>query len=223
MLPSPSARLPGTGTVASPACGAARCRMVRAKCCFKGTVRKCRFSRLKGEGRKFMGNKTRTVALAAAAGMIAFSATTEANAVLLCRIIRGMEKCVSYPDMSMEECNRRVTTSSLACFPEALIANTGGAGSSKPAILQRENGQATLLIGGKAFPILVPTPSAAKSFMATLERNSTKADPAALEKAYDAATVGASRKVDDRLAKEVSEQFKAKIETGKRQPVQQSR
>ncbi|MFN4013933.1 MAG: hypothetical protein ACK4JB_01260 [Reyranella sp.] len=162
-----------------------------------------------------MGNKARTMALAAAAGMAAFSATS-ANAVLLCCIIHGSESCASFPDMSMEECNRRAQTNSFACFPEALIANTGGGAGSKPAVLQRINGEATLLIGGKAFPILVPAPDAAKSFRAELERNSTKADPAVLKKAYDAALARASRRVDDQLAKQASEQFKAKIETGKR-------
>lgn len=159
-----------------------------------------------------MGTKARTLALAAAASMAAFSAKS-AHAVLLCCILHGSESCASFPDISMEECNRRVTAIHFVCFPQALSANAGG---SQPAVLQRANGEATLLIGGKAFPILVPKPDAAKSFRATYESNSTKADPAVLKKAYDAAVAGASRKVDDRLAKEASEQFKAKIEAGKR-------
>ncbi|TAJ90728.1 MAG: hypothetical protein EPO10_18260 [Reyranella sp.] len=169
-----------------------------------------------------MGNKARTIAFAAAATMATLSATS-AHAVLLCCVVHGSESCAPYPDMSMEECNRRVKVSTFACFPEALIANTGGAGGSKPVVLQRVNGEATLLIGGKAFPILVPTPDGAKSFRAALEKNSTMADPAVLKRAYDASIAGASRKVDDQLAKQASEQFKAKIEIGKGEPVRQSR
>ena len=115
----------------------------------------------------------------------------------------------------MEDCNAFTAGSSMTCFG---LAAPGG-GNTGP-VLQRANGEATLVVGSKRAPVVVATGATGKSLQDLirdiLRQGNPKKDPVAFRTAFDAAYKGGTKKVDDAVANALSQQFKAPIETQKR-------
>ncbi|MCW5703288.1 MAG: hypothetical protein KIT82_11985 [Bradyrhizobium sp.] len=116
--------------------------------------------------------------------------------------------------LDMEACNRFTQGTVFVCMPT--LVTSGGGGSSGGPVLQRANGEASLLVSGKAVPVRVATPASGKALQEIIRQGDPKkVDPAAFQKAVDAAFAGASRKVDDAAANGVAQQYKARIENQK--------
>jgi hypothetical protein len=135
-------------------------------------------------------------------------APSPAGAVSICAHGIG---CAFFGGLTMEECNALIDPSNTeaACF---MFPTAGGSGP----VLQRLNGQATLLIDKNSFPVVVATPGGEKTMMALLPHGDRKtADRDMVHKAFQEAFRTGSRTVDDSTATAVARQFKARIDVVK--------